>query len=196
MLATALLAVALVVLTGGLFVVALVLFAPALLLVGAALWLVLRLTTDFVVPAMIVEGTGVVGGWRSFWPELRANWRQYGVYAITRFVLGAVGGVVAAIGFAAAAVVLAIPFGIVGVPVTVLLVQVLGLTLLGVAFGAAVVVLFALSVLVAGTTFVQVPIQTYLRYYSLLVLGAITPAYDLVADVRAVIGGEPENDRG
>jgi len=178
--------VGLVVLTGGLFVIALVLLSPVLLLVGVGLWLVLAFTADFVVPVMIVEETGVVGGWRAFWPELRAEWRQYAVYALARLVLGGVASVVAGIGFVAAAVLLGIPFGIVA-GALFLLGQALGTSAIGLALGGAVAALWLLGVLVVGTTFVQVPIQTYLRYYSLLVLGAVSPPFDLLADVRAEI---------
>lgn len=182
-------AVALVVLTGGLFVIPLVLLSPVLLLVGVGLWLLLAFTADFVVPAMIVEGTGVVGGWRAFWPELRAEWRQYAVYALARLVLGGVAGVVAGIGFVTAAVLLGIPFGLVGGGAFVLT-EALGLGAIGLAIGAVVAALWLLAVLVVGTTFVQVPIQTYLRYYSLLVLGAVTPQFDLLADVRDDLAGD------
>jgi len=186
--------VALVILTGGLFVIALVLLSPVLVLVGVGLWLLLAFTADFVVPAMIVEESGVVDGWRAFWPELRAEWRQYAAYALARVVLGGVAGVVAGIGFVAAGVLLGIPFGIVA-GVLFLLAQALGLGAIGLALGGAVAALWLLAVLVVGTTFVQVPIQTYLRYYSLLVLGAISPPFDLLADVRTELADasdEPE----
>ncbi|MFC6729513.1 hypothetical protein ACFQDG_12745 [Natronoarchaeum mannanilyticum] len=176
--------VALVVLTGGLFVIALVLLSPAFLLVGVGLWLLLAFTADFVVPAMIVEEAGVVDGWRAFWPELRAEWRQYAAYALARIVLGGVAGVGAGIGFVAAGVPLGIPFGIVAGGLF-LIGQAIGSSAIGLALAGAVAALWLIAVLVVGTTFVQVPIQTYLRYYSLLVLGAVSPAFDLLADVRA-----------
>ena len=186
-LATALTALGLVFVTGGLFVLVLLLLSPALVLIGIALWLVLRLTTDFVVPIMLAEGIGVLDGWRTFWPELRAEWRQYGAYALARIVLGGVGATVAGIGFVTVAVVLVIPFGAVGLGGAILFAQVLGLNVVGFAIGAIAATLFALSVLVVGTTLVQVPIQTYLRYYSLFVLGGVTPEYDLVAPIREEI---------
>lgn len=198
-LGTALTVVVLTILTGGLFLILLVLLSPVLLLVAVGLWLLLSFTADFVVPVMIADGTGVLDGWRAFWPELRADWRQYGVYALARLVLGAIAGVVAGIGFVTVGVVLAIPFGIVGLVGLLVLGQVLGLQVIAVAFGAVVAALFVLSVLVVGTTLVQVPIQTYFRYYSLLVLGAITPSYDLVAEIRDAVsdadGGAAPPDR-
>ncbi|MFC6719009.1 hypothetical protein ACFQGT_20395 [Natrialbaceae archaeon GCM10025810] len=161
-----------------------ILLVPVLLVTGIALWVVLRFTADFVVPVMLLEGAGIVEAWREFWPALVEDWEQYGVYALARLVLGFVAGILVGIGFVAVGIVLAIPFGIVGVTVYFLLEVVLGLPSLSIVLLVAVGILYAISVIVAGITLVQVPIQTYLRYYSLFVLGGITSRFDTVGPLR------------
>ncbi|WP_126664308.1 DUF7544 domain-containing protein [Haloterrigena salifodinae] len=160
-----------------------VLFAPILIAVGIGIWLVHRFTADFVVPVMLLEDRGVLEAWRAFWPALQEGWKQYVVYAIVRLGLGVVAGFVAGIGFVAIGLVLAVPFGIVAVVLYLVFETALGL--LSIAVLAVIAVLYALSVLVAGVTLVQVPIQTYLRYYSLFVLGSITPPFDAVRSLRS-----------
>ncbi len=89
--------------------------------------------------------------------------------------------------------VLAIPFVIVGVVVFILLTSVLGVTAVGVALVAVLALLFVALLVVVGTVLIQVPVQTYLRYYSLFVLGATTPEYDLLEEVRSSIESTNES---
>jgi len=43
----------------------------------------------------------------------------------------------------------------------------------------------------AVAALVQVPVQAYLRYYALLVLGDVEPEFDLVPDQRAAVRESP-----
>ncbi|WP_049980905.1 DUF7544 domain-containing protein [Halolamina rubra] len=140
-------------------------------------------TTQFVVPVMIAENHNVLAAWRRFWPTLTGQWKQYLAYVVLRFVLAiAVAVVVGVISFVAA-LVLAIPFVMVGL---------IGAAALGAApmvgWG---IILFAVALfvltLIALSLLVAVPVQTYLRYYALLVLGDTEEAFDLVADRRQAI---------
>lgn len=176
--------VALTVLTGGLFAIVLLIASPLFVLFGVGLWILLRFTTDFVVPVMIAADVGLIEGWRRLWAELKVEWKQYGAYAVARLLLGIVAGIVFGIGIAAVVVALLIPFGIVGLAGGALL-SLVGSELALIVFLAGLAVLFALSIAVAALVFLQVPIQTYLRYYALFVLGGISPSYDLVADLRS-----------
>ena len=173
-------------LVGGLVPLLVVLFLPAVFLVGVGIWVFLRFTADFVVPITVGADTGVIDAWRQFWPALRADWREYGVYAAVRVVLRLVSGVVVGIGYATVGLVLAVPFFIVGL-LGLLLFGVAGVEILGIVWGVLVVMLFGLSVLVVGTIVVTVPVQTYLRYYGLLVLGAVSPEFEVLEDVRGAI---------
>ncbi|GAA0656036.1 DUF7544 domain-containing protein [Salarchaeum japonicum] len=116
-------------------------------------------TTSFVVPLMQDGDLGVLDGWRAFWPTLRGELRQFVAYAAVRFGLSVLAGVLTSIVAGAFAVPVALAFA--------------GLALTGVATAVLVAVgalalLLALALLVA----VQVPVTTYLRYHSLLVLDA------------------------
>jgi hypothetical protein len=161
----------------------LLLVVPLLIVLSVVVGLVNGFTTMFVVPVMLVEGRAVVSAWRRFWSTLTGEWKQYAVYAVIGFVLQLAGGIVAGLATLVGALVVAIPLGIVGLLGAGLLtvVPIAGWVVIGiavVAFGLAVVVL---------TLFVSVPVQTYLRYYALFVLGDTNDAFDVIADRRRAV---------
>jgi len=136
------------------WLVVLVVTVPLAAVAGAASAVVSEFTTAFVVPLMVDDGVGVLAGWRRLWPEVRADWRQFGVYVLVKAVL--LFGASLALGFAVAVV--AVPFGLGGLFVGA--VSPLGVLSLAV---AAVVGLLAVGA-------VSVPTMTFLRYHSLTVL--------------------------
>lgn len=165
--------------------VLLMLFAG--LVVGIAAALLHGFTTDFVVPTMVHESRGLGSAWRRFWPVLRDNLAQFGVYVVVRFLLTIGVGIVASIVLGVAAVVVGVPFAVVA-----------GVAFLG--FGGALTVVSAVVfglvaaafvlTLLAVTAVVQVPLKTFTRYYELLVLGDVEPELDLVADRRRAVREE------
>jgi hypothetical protein len=175
---------------GGPSAVALVLLLPVFLVLAVVVGLVDGFTTVFVVPVMLLEGCGVLAGWRRLWATIPPNPWQYVAYAVAGFVLSIVGGILAGIAVAIGVLLLLIPFGVLAAVGVLLLgsVQPLGVGLLlvvGVLFGLTVVAIAALA---------QVPVVTYLRYYALLVLGDIEESLDLIPERRAAIregGSEP-----
>lgn len=181
--ATILFVAAAVFFTGVAGLVVAVLLSPVFLLGFLAIALIARLTVDFVVPVMLVDDTGIIEAWRRFSFELRENAVEYGVYVLVRFVLGVVAGVVVAIGFTAVAIVVSIPFLTAGA-LLLLVESAVGLGEVTFVLLAGIVVLAVLVIVVVATTLVQVPVQTYLRYYSLFVLAAVSPRYDLLEGVR------------
>lgn len=158
-----------------------VLFAAVAFVLGVATYLLNRLTTDFVVPVMLHEDRNIVGGWVRFAGVVHREWRQYAVYVPVRLLLevalGIAIGVVAGLGFLAIAIVLGIPLGVV-------LFIALGPT------GIAItIVILAVAAVVAGAL-VIVPFHTYLRYYSLLVLGDTEAGLDLIPGMRSLARDE------
>lgn len=139
-------------------VAAAVLIVPVVLLVAVAAVAVNAATVAFVVPLMADRDCGVLDGWRAFWPTLRGELPQFLVYAVVRVALGVLVGVLTGVVAGAFAVPAAFASGLLS----------RGGGLAVIAFGTAVVLTFlgALAVLVA----VRVPVVTYLRYHSLLVL--------------------------
>ncbi|NHX35058.1 MULTISPECIES: DUF7544 domain-containing protein [Halolamina] len=169
--------------TGTLSVPVLLLAIGVAVVVAIAGGLVNGFTTQFVVPVMIAENRNVLAAWRRFWPTLTGQWKQYLAYVVLRFVLAIAVAVVVGVVSAVGALVLAIPFVIVGL---------IGAASLGVSqlvgWGVILfaVALFVLAMLVLSLL-VAVPVQTYLRYYALLVLGDTEAAFDLVAERRQSI---------
>ncbi|WP_255682044.1 hypothetical protein [Natrinema sp. SYSU A 869] len=146
---------------------------------------VMRFTTEFVTPTMLLTDRGVLDGWSRFWPTMKANWSDYGVYLLLVWILQFVVGIAASFVIGFAGVLLAIPFGIV-------------IFLLVVAFDTVGLLLAVLLAIVGFVLFLvlasllYVPIATYFRYYALLLLGDTDADLDLIPDRRgAVRGGGP-----
>lgn len=151
-----------------------------IVLVAFLVGLIQGFTTEFIVPVMLLNGGGVVAAWRAFWPTLRSEWKQYVAYVVLRFVLTIATGILVAIVLGILGLILAIPFGILGfVGYTLLSSQALvGWALIAFAVGLFVLAFVLLSLLTA------VPVQTYFRYYALLVLGDTNADFDLIPDRR------------
>ncbi|MFW6436170.1 MAG: DUF7544 domain-containing protein [Halococcoides sp.] len=165
----------------------LLLLSPLFVVLIIAFGLVQGFTTNFVVPVSIAEGVNVLDGWRRFWPTLTDQWKQYAVYVIVKFGLELVVGVVALVVLLGIGIVLAIPFGIVGLPLVAVGLSAHGGTaaiLLGIA--VSLLVVYGLVMFVAGLL-VQVPLRTVLRMYVLLVLGDTEERFDLVGDRRPAL---------
>jgi hypothetical protein len=141
----------------------LIVTVPLGLLVGVASALASEFTTAFVVPLMADDGVGVLESWRRLWPEIRADWQQFGVYVLVKAVL--LFGASLALGFAVAVVV--IPFGLGGLFVG----PVSPLGLLSLAISALVGLLAVAAV--------SVPTMTFLRYHSMSVLDRSTLEFSL-----------------
>lgn len=163
---------------------AFVLLVPVFLVIGLIGAVVYVFTTAFVVPIMVLEDRGVISAWKRFWTTLRSNWTQFLAFLVVGlFVMIAIGiavGILAAI----VGVIVAIPLAAVAYvffasPGTVTL---LPIALVGIPL--AIVFFVAMA-------FVQVPVQVYLRYWALLVLGDVDEDLDLIPDQRAAVR-EPE----
>lgn len=152
-----------------------------------AMALVDSFTTAFVVPVMLVRESGVLDSWRAFWPVLTGAWKQYLAYAIAALVLNVAVGIVFGIALAIAALVVGIPLGIVVAGVALLAESVL------VPVAIVLVALFVLGLVLAALLF-QVPIQTYLRYYALLILGDTDSELDPIPEIRASVREDESRD--
>ena len=172
----------------GLSVIGFLLLLPVVAVLAVVVGLLNGFTTVFVVPIMVLDGGGVLDGWRRLWPTITGNVWQYLAYAVVGAVLNLVGGLLAAIATGVGVLVLLIPFGLlaaIGAAVFAVA-PTLGLGVL-----AVVALVFGATVLVV-TALVQVPVVTYLRYYALLVLGDIEPDFDLLPERRASVRADDE----
>ena len=164
-------------------VLALLLLVPVFVVLGLLVGIVNGFTTVFVVPIMVLEDCGVLAGWGRLWSSITGAWTQYLAYAVVGALLSIAGGLLVGLLTGLLAIVLLVPFGLLfalGIGLFTVA-ESLGIGLMvvtGLLFGLAVVVVAAL---------VQVPVQTYLRYYALLVLGDVEESLDLVPDQRAAV---------
>jgi len=181
--------VAVAVLFPPLFVLLLLLIPVALLLFALAA-VVNAFTTMFVVPIMLREDCGVLAGWRRLWPELRTNLTEFGAYAVLGFVLNVATGFLVGVVAVVVGLLLAIPFLLVfGVPIVVFALSDL-FVLAALVVGGGLYALVMLAVL----AYVQVPVQTFHRYYAVLVLGDIVPSLDPIEAVRRDIRTDGAGD--
>ena len=151
-----------------------------------------RITTEFVVPTMVVTDSGVLDGWRRFWPVLRGNLAEFGVYLVVHFLL------LLAIGIAQSILSLLV-FGIIGVVGAVAgLVVVFGL-FGGLSAATASTAGIALLVVIGGLTLlvawvlllpVQIAVLTYVTSYEVSMLGAVDDNLRLRPDSSGADSGE------
>lgn len=142
-------------------------------------------TTEFVVPVMLLENCGVIAGWKRLWPTLTGEWKEYAGYVVMRFVLQIAAGILVGIALLIAGIIVAIPLGILGV-VGFSVVQ--SQPILGWGLVAVAVLVGGLAFLLLSL-FASVPIQTFMRYYALLVLGETNEMFDAVSEQRLAVQG-------
>ncbi|WP_411968211.1 hypothetical protein [Haloferax sp. YSSS75] len=169
---------------GSVFLLAIPLVFLALL-VFLVLAIALQLTTDFVVPTMIAEDRQVIDSWRRVVPVFRSEFSEFGLYVVVRFVLGILAGIAIGVAVALLLLVVAIPFAIVGGGIALALAgaQVGVFSPVGVVLLGIVGLLFVLTA-IAVSAFVQMPVVTFFRYYSLFLLGSTDDSLDLVSGFR------------
>ncbi|WP_246999550.1 DUF7544 domain-containing protein [Halosolutus gelatinilyticus] len=148
--------------------------------VGYAIYaIVMRFTSEFVAPIMLLEDRGVLGGWRRFWRTGTANWAEYAVYLILAWIILLVANIGISLVLLVGGLLLAIPFLVLGAVAYV-------------AGGAGLYLLIPIGLvaLVAYLLFyavVWMPVRTYFKYYALLLLGDTDADLDLIPDQRAAI---------
>ncbi|AWB27389.1 DUF7544 domain-containing protein [Halococcoides cellulosivorans] len=147
-------------------------------------------TTHFVVPIMILEDRGVLSAWKRFWGPLKREWKQLVVYLVVMFAISVAVGLLGGIAGFAVAIVLAVPLAVFVVPIGMMVIAV-GSGPLQIAGLVAIVVLVALYVIALVVTglLINTPLETYRRYFALLVLGDIDDEFDIIPDRRPAIEG-------
>jgi len=154
-------------------------------------------TTVFVVPMMLTSDRGLLGSWKRLLGSMRRNLKQYLAYLAFSIVLAIGVGIIGTILGFIAILLLAIPF----VLIAAVAWFVLHGTTLGLAILAVTGVVFGLLLLLI-TNLIQVPLQAFLRYYAMLVLGDTDEALDPMPEVRSDIrpdefdDGEPTASEG
>jgi hypothetical protein len=138
------------------------------------------LTKMFVVPVMIAQDETLFAAWQRFWPTVRGEWKEYIVYLVLRFILQLIIGTATGAVLILAGIIFAIP-AILILAAGILLSETAGIISLILIIVALLV--FVLGIL-ASAVLTAIPIQTFLRYYALLLLGDTNDRFDLIADRR------------
>jgi len=140
------------------------------------------LTTDFVVPVMMVDDCGVLKGWKEFFPVLTENPATFLVYVVGRLLVN----LAVAVGFAVSSVVigvlLGLPVAVTGYAVSLteggfdaVLASALGVALL-----VVVVVLYVLLLVALVALFLQLPVRLFFRSWPLYLLGRVEEEYEIL----------------
>ncbi len=144
--------------------------------------IILMLTTDFVVPIMNVDRCGVIAGWRRCLNLFNAEKTEAGLYIVMKLILSV-----------CVSIILSTVMLVVGI--------VTGILLMGVliaAGGAENLSPLAIAILFAGYCAIvafcglmaSVPFVTFLRIYSLYVVGNFDERYVLLRDLSSPEAGE------
>lgn len=166
---------------------------PALLVaavVALCAWLVLTLTTDLVVPAVLAAGVrGPLAGWHRVAGVIVANPVDVGLYLLLRAVLGIAAGVVVGLVGTLVALVAGVPFAVAGAAALVAA----GSALSPGELAALVALALSFSlVAVALLQVVRTPVVCYLRAFAVATLGRLSPELALFAETDGdeSVGGE------
>ena len=159
------------------------------LVFGLLLAIINRFTTVFVVPVMLHQKRGVLSAWSRWWATFKASWKEYAVYLILVWIVELAISIAVGIITLFAGLIVVIPFGLL-IVVFVVIGETAGIVL------AVLVGLVALLVLLLVALLIRVPVDSYLRYYALLILGDTDADLDLIPEQRAAVreGGEPGDD--
>lgn len=130
-------------------------------------------TTDFVVPIMRLECCGILAGWRHCVRLFERMWNQAAVYAGMKILFLLVMSIVVGL-------MVTIIAGIAGIPVFLILAEG-GWPSMGLNWYTALFAAYICLATFAGLLF-SVPFITFLRCYSLYVLGSLNPAYEVFDD--------------
>lgn len=164
-------------------------FAVLLLLYAFVVYLlyavVMRFTSEFVAPVMLLEDRGVLSAWSRFWGTMTSNAAEYVVYLILVWILQLVANIAIGLLWLIGGLLLAIPFVILFV--VLLLLGEIGMLL------AIPLAILGFLVFLLFVALVQMPVRTYFQYYALLLLGDTNDELDLIPDQReAVRAGKEE----
>lgn len=153
------------------FLSALVMTLVALLILILPVWIVTLITTDFVVPVMMVRNFGIMSGWRVIFQEFSGKWDEAAVYLGVKIVINIVTGILLGL-------LMVLISGLFDLSSLILIpglsdgMQVSPTELIG-----------PLLIIFMVTLFVMTPVVTFLRYYALIFLEKISTSYSLLPDV-------------
>jgi hypothetical protein len=142
-----------------------------MILFSAAMGIFIGFTYDFVAPMVYFKGMGIIESWKWLWASIKRDWKQYGVYVITRWALELAVGLISLI--------IIVPVALIFIALLVaggIFAAAMANTSVALAVVIGLVLLVVLAVFIIALMVVSMPIAVYFRYYSLDVLKQIDPA--------------------
>jgi hypothetical protein len=109
------------------------------------------------------ENEALIEAWRSFWPTLKAEWKQILVYLFTKLFVGIVVGAVSVIAIIAFTIAVFIP-----VVVSALLLSLVAEVL------ALIPAILGIILWIVSLFYIGVPFRVYIYYYVILVYHDLT----------------------
>ena len=164
------------------FITMLILLIEALVILLVILipvWIIAILTADFVVPVMIVDDIGILSGWRRVINLFTGKWTEAGIYIGFKILLLVISGIILGI----IIFLLSIPMGITRVVLKVNA----GFTPV-ISFYDTVLIVLGTGVMVLISLLLLVPVITFFRHYSLVVLRDLDKKYNLLPGIHGESG--------
>lgn len=143
-----------------------------ILIILIPVWIIAIITADFVVPVMIHDRTGVIRGWKIVGTLFQGRWNKAGMYLLLKMILITLSGMILGV----LVFLLSIPLGIPGTITSFAVIR--GAPTIS---GLLLPILLEAGVMILISVLLLIPVITFFRYYSLLILRDLDPEYDLLS---------------
>ena len=150
------------------FFIALMYALAGLLILIIPVWILTIITTDFVVPVMIVHTCGIIRGWRIFLQEIKGRWDEMGIYLAIKIGINIITGII--LGILLVTVMEGLGFSS--------LIMIPGLSSSQDLMSTGFILPFLVMAVI--TLIVMTPVVTFLRYYALVFLHLLSEKYSLL----------------
>jgi len=153
--------------------IALLYALAGLLILIIPVWMLTIITTDFIVPVMIVHTCGIIRGWFILLQEIRGKWDEMGIYLMIKIGLTLMTGII--LGILLAGLMEGLGFS--------LLMMIPGLSSFEEIMSTGFILPFLLMAVIS--LIVMTPVVTFLRYYALVFLHLLSSDYSLLQDEKS-----------
>ena len=152
------------------FFIALMYALAGLLILIIPVWILTIITTDFIVPVMIVHTCGIMRGWKIFLQEITGMWDEIGIYLMIKIGFNIGTGIV--LGILLVTVIEGLGFSSLQI--------IPGMSSSQELLSTAYILPFLVMAMI--TLVVMTPFVTFLRYYALVFLHLLSEKYSLLPD--------------
>lgn len=144
-----------------------------LLILIVPVWMLTIITTDFIVPVMIVHTCGIIRGWLVFLQEIRGKWDEMGIYLIIKVVITVITGII--LGILLVGLTEGLGFS------SFMIIP--GLSSSEKIMNTGFILPFLLMAVIS--LIIMTPVVTFLRYYALVFLHLLSSDYSLLPDEKS-----------